>query len=71
VIYESFKPKTLEEAKEYAKYIMTNQGVVPNEVDEIASYFPLPSQIKESPAEVLSDRLMSYINKQAKSNLYY
>jgi hypothetical protein len=70
VIYQAYKPDTLEDVKNYTKYILNHQPVTPNEVDEIVPYFPLPSQTKEPLAKLLSEGLRSYMNKQYKSNLY-
>lgn len=33
LVYESYSPRTLEEAKEYIRFVMTQRSILPNEVD--------------------------------------
>lgn len=78
IIYESYKPRTLEEVKEYTNYVMSCRTAVPNEVDEITSYYPKTlSGLKEFSTvthDGLSTNLSSYLlrlSKRSHSNLCY
>lgn len=74
IIYESFKPQTLEEAKEYVEHIMSARRVVPNEVDEIVPHYPEVAPVSELPSESLSEKLRNYflkLSKRSESNFCY